>query len=461
MTLTLTILGLVAAAPAPGGEVGVEPALHLPVHSRLLPNGLMVMVLEDHRAPVVSTALLYRSGAAEDQPGLTGKAHLLEHLMFEGTPEVPSGQFDALLADVGAWNNAWTDHDWTVYQVQGPPQALELALWLEADRMRGALEGLQPEHLQNQRDVVLNERLQDEITDEVHPLYALAFALWGPAHPYAWPILGTREDLGALGSTEAGAEELRRFTQAVLLPNNAALVVVGDVDAQATLALAEQHFGPLSPGEPLPRVAGQLPARTVEERVHFVEDLDKPSLYAAWTTVPRGHADEPALDVLALILSGGRGTRLDEPLLYRRSRALAVEAATWNGRLGGQLVVRVVRDDRPLAPVLRRLDRELGRLQREGPTPAELERAVAQYRAATLLALEDHALLADTLHDCQETFGTPDCLGLDLARYAALTPADVQRAAQLHLGPGRVLLSVTSADERRLALPGSVEVAAP
>lgn len=433
------------------------PSVDLNPVVEVLDNGMTVIVVEDHRAPLVALSLRYRVGASEDRPGHTGKAHLFEHLMFEGTPAVPMGQYDALLAEAGATNNAWTDHDYTTYQVQAPPGALERALYLEADRLAHLDEGLAPAELANQQDVVLNERLMDEVGDGTYPLYALDWVLWGQDHPYAWPVLGTREDVR---STER--PELVAFFDTYYRPSNAILCVVGDVSTDETLELVRRYFGAMASG-PAPKRAeapAPLPGQG-ETRWLMPEEIDDESLYIAWTTVPHGHADEPALDVAAMLLSGGRGTLLDDALYYKRNLATDNGAWTDNGRLGGDMVVWATRDDRRLNPMLRQIDRGIATLQREPPTDAELQRAVAQWRAELLRSLEDPEVLADTLGECWETWGEADCIAREIGRYEAVTPADVQRVAQQWLGADRVVLSVVSPDDERWAIRRSMDVYPP
>lgn len=435
--------------PPPGPQL--DPIVEV------LDNGLTVIVVEDHRAPVVALSLRYRVGAAEDRPGHTGKAHLFEHLMFEGTAEVPVGQYDALLAEVGATNNAWTDHDYTVYQVQAPPGALERALYLEADRLAHLDEGLGETEIANQQDVVLNERLMDEVGDSSYPLYSLSLALWGEAHPYAWPVLGTREDVR---STERA--ELVTFFDTHYVPSNAVLCLVGDLDTAEALNLVRQTLGAL-PLEPAPTRAtsAPLPPRVGEERWWMPEDIDDEALYVGWITVPRGHPDEPALDVASMLLSGGRGTLLDDALYYERSRATDNGAWTANGRLGGEFVLWATRDDRRLQPLLRQMDKAIATLAAAPPPQEDVDRAVASWRGMLLRSLEDPEVLADTIGDCYETWGEPDCIGREIARYLAVTPADVQRVVSQYLGSNRVVLSVSSPGDERLSLPNSIVIYPP
>jgi zinc protease len=238
-------------------------------------------------------------------------------------------------------------------------------------------------------------------------------------------------------------------------PGNATLVLVGDFEAEAALVLVKETLGrvPKSPAPPSRAVTVDGPGLIGPWLM--IEDLAFPQLHLAWRTVPRGHPDEPALDVLAMVLSYGRGTRLDDALLYRRAVATDVSVSTANGRLGGGLYVFVQRADKPLAPALRVVDRELERLVADGPTEDEVRRAVASWRVFFIGGLEDPEQLADTLGECLRVYGDPSCLAAELGRYEAVTAADVHRVAKTYLNDDRVLLSVVAPEDTRFALPES------
>lgn len=447
----LTLLLATAAADP------VMDALRVPPHTAVLDNGLTVVVSPDPWSPVIASALFYRVGAAEDPVGATGTAHLLEHLMFEGSANAPDGGYDTLLAAVGGRNNAWTDHDWTVYTAQVPPQALELLLFLESDRMAWLGQGLEPDDIQNQKDVVRNERLGDEADDHSWSTYGLAAALWPAGHPYHRPVLGTLADLGAAGDTR-----LLSWHQAWYRPANAVLVLVGDVSPEVAIDAAQRAFADVPLGSPAPpRATAELPPLAGEQRHLLIEDMSRERLYVAWRTVPRGHPDEPALDVLSGLLTGGRGTALDDALYYQGNLATGVGGWTHNGRLGGEFVIYAVGDDVPLQDLLDVSDRALAKIRDDGVDAAQVDRVIAGWRSAFVQEMEDRPALAGHLGDCVVVFDDPGCRAEELARYQAVTPADVQRVARSWLGPERVVLSVLSPGEQSLAVPGSVPVSPP
>ena len=413
-----------------------------------LDNGLTVVVHEDHSAPLLATSLLYKVGAAEDQldGGRTGKAHLFEHLVFEGSRSIPQPDsdqgVDALLGAAGVTTNAWTSHDWTVYTMEAHPGALELLFFVESDRMGWLLEGFDDVDLANQRDVVVNERLGDELSDNAHPQYTMSWLLYPEGHPYQYPVLGTTTDI-----LEVEREELEQFFRSWYGPDNAILVVVGDIDAETVVERAEHWFGEVPTGPSPARTEGIPHELMGSERWVMVDDRAHPAMYVAWPTVPHGHPDEAALDVLSLILSGERGTRLDDPLLYDRGRVTEVGAWTSNGRLGGEFVVAFERPDEPLAPALRVVDREIARIQRCGVRQEEVDRVVGAWLGDELPALQDADVLADVLAVCAANHGDADCWSEEMQTVASVTPEDVQRVARTWLGEDRILLSVVAPGE--------------
>ncbi len=448
--MILLLLGAALADPVLEA-VRVEPTV------AVLDNGLTVVVMPDPWTAVASSSLRYRVGSAEDPAGATGTAHLLEHLMFEGSANAPDGGYDALLAAAGGTNNAWTDHDWTVYTAQFPTEALDLLLFLESDRMAWLGQGLEPEDFTNQQDVVRNERLGDQEDDVAWSGYGLAAALWPPDHPYHRPVLGTLEDLAS-----ANPQRILTWHQAWYRPSNAVLVLVGDLDPAGTIARVERAFADLPTGSPPPpRVGTPPPALEGEQRRVLREHMSRERLYVAWRTVPHGHPDEAALDILSGLLSGGRGTPLDDSLFYDTNLATGVGAWTHNRRLGGELAIHVAAQGEPLDGLLREIDTVLEAVRTQGVTEADVQRVQAGLRSDYAREIEHRAGLADHLGDCVVTTGRASCRAEELEALLAVTPADVQRVARQYLGPGRVVLSVVSPGDDELAVPGSTEVVPP
>jgi len=270
-------------------DTAASSTLRFPVRTRALGNGMRIICHEDRSAPIVAVHLMYRVGSRDERPGRTGLAHLLEHLMFEGTLHAPKGQFDDLLERVGGTNNGSTWLDRTNYFETVPSNAVELPLWLERERMAFFLPGLDAEMLELQRGVVMNERRQ---AYEARP-YGLADQrlhemLFAGGHPYAWPTIGYMPDLEAITLDDA-----RGFYGTYYTPGNAVLVLAGDLSTDEGFALAERYFGDLPPGPrvaPAPPPAEPAPAAHVRREV-MPDDVSFPRVYQAWATPPYGTRD--------------------------------------------------------------------------------------------------------------------------------------------------------------------------
>ncbi len=448
--MILALLAIAVADPVLDA-VRVEPAV------QVLPNGLTVAVMTDPWTSVVSASIRYGVGAAEDPSGATGTAHLLEHLMFEGSANAPDGRYDTLLAAAGGTNNAWTDHDWTVYTAQVPPEALDLLLFLESDRMAWLGQGLDPDDFTNQQDVVHTERVGDQEDDLAWSGYGLSAALWPADHPYYRPVLGTLDDLA-----NANPQRILTWHQAWYRPSNAFLVLVGDLDPTETFARVERAFADVPAGGPTPpRVGSEVGPLEGEQRRLLREHMSRERLYVGWRTVPHGHPDEPALDVLSGVLSGGRGTPLDDALFFQTNLVTSIGSWTRNARLGGEFVIYAAAQGRPLEGILDEIDSTLERVLTQGVTQEQIDRVIAGLRSAHARGIEDRAGLADHLGDCLASHGDPSCRYTELEALMAVTPDDVQRVARSWLGEGRVVLSVVSPGDEHLAVPESTEVVPP
>ncbi|MFT4977953.1 MAG: zinc protease [Myxococcota bacterium] len=407
--------------------------LRLPHTEVTLDCGLRLIVHEDHRAPLFAAELRYHTGAADDPvPGL---AHLIEHMMFEGSDAAPQGAYDRLLAAAGASNNAWTSHDTSAFTVVGPAAALELTLFLESDRM-GWLT-LEEEDLINQLAVVFSERELSRGAPGGLETAAVSRMLYPDSHPYRGTVLGEPETLG-----EVRLDTVRAALDERYQPANATLVVCGDVSTEAVIALARQYFADVPTRPPLPHpTAAPLVVDAEQRRVLF--DEVEPTLLAVWPTVPRLHPDEPALDLLA--------DALTEALSGAR-------AWTENRRLGGRLSVRLSRPRGHTRRLLRHLDRAVKKLQRVPLSMEALARLQRRWRAGYVRSAEGLEERAALLSACVEETGEADCVEDILEQREALRPADIQAAAQRYLGAGRLLLSSMPERKRRLALWGSAEI---
>jgi zinc protease len=425
---------LALAAPAPAQTPG---PLEIEYSSFTLRNGLHVILHEDHSVPIVSVNVWYHVGSASERPGRTGFAHLFEHLMFMGSGHVKPGEFDTLLESVGGQNNGSTTNDRTNYYIDVPSNALELALFLESDRMGYLLDTMTPMTVDAQRDVVKNERRQS-VENQPYGIAEIVLEemLYPEGHPYHWPVIGYMEDL-----TAATYDDVVAFFKRYYSPSNASLVVAGDIDPVATRRLVEKWFGDVKPGPPpepmtIPGVAlTSVQKKTITDRVQL------PRLYLAWLT-PRMYAPVDAtLDVLSSVLSGGKNSRLYKRLVYEMQIAQSVEAYQASRALTSYFLIEATpRPGHTIEELQKVIDEEIATLQREGPTAHEVQRAINQTESTFYSRMErvgGYRGKAEQLNAYYTFTGDPDWFSEDLARYRAISPSDVRAAASAFLPPDR------------------------
>jgi zinc protease len=402
--------------------------LEVPYRQFRLANGLTVILHQDRRVPVVAVNVWYHVGSANEKVGRTGFAHLFEHLMFEGSKNVKEGVFDTLLEGSGGNNNGSTNNDRTNYIIDVPKNALELALFLESDRMAYLLDTMTPQRVDGQRDVVKNERRQSY---ENQP-YGMASIeldklLWPAAHPYSWPTIGHMEDL-----TAASHADVVEFFKRYYAPNNASLVIAGDIDFDQTRALVEKWFGEVPGGKVIEPIAPPAAILTEVKRKTVTDRVSLPRLYLGWLT-PRVYAPgDAALDMTSSVLAGGKNSRLYKRLVYDMQIAQDVSAYQASGALGSSFqIVATARQGHTAAELRAVIDEELDKLRREAPVAREVQRAINQMEASFYRRMErvgGFGGKADALNGYYAAGGGPDYFAEDLARYTSLAPSDVQAA---------------------------------
>jgi zinc protease len=439
--MTSLALGLSAALAL--GAAAPEKIPSIPYQQFKLPNGLNVLLSEDHTAPIVGVDVHYDVGSKNEKPGRTGFAHLFEHLMFQGSEHLPKGEADRLIENVGGSANGATSQDQTVYWQQVPSNALEQALFIESDRMGWLLPTLDQAKLDNQRDVVRNERRQ---TYEMQP-YGTAFLtllenLWDPAFPYHWLPIGSHEDLAA-----ATLEDVREFFRRYYAPNNASLAIAGDIDPAEARRLVEKWFGAIPAGVPLEHRYPAPEPLTKEKRVTVEDSVELPRLYVAWQS-PKVFADgDAALDMLGSVLSDGKSARLVRRLVMDERIAQNVSAGQSSQVLASMfVVVATPKPGQSLDRLLAEIDEEIEKLKKEPPTEGELERAVNKTESAAIFSLEPVGGFggrAASLNRYYFEAGDPGYFPKDIGRYRKVKPEDVRAAAATWLKKdARVVLTV-------------------
>ena len=427
-----------------------------PFEERTLDNGLQVIVHPDDTVPLVATHLMYHVGSRNEPPGRRGFAHLFEHLLFQGSENIPEGEHFRRIQAAGGTLNGTTWFDRTNYYETLPSGDLDLAMWLESDRMGFFLPAITQAKLDNQRDVVKNERRQSyENRPYGQATILLEENLYPSDHPYHWPTIGYMEDLSA-----ASYQDVVDFFKSYYGPNNASLVVAGDIDIEETKKLVAKWFSDVPGGPPVPPFEAPTPVLNEEKRIVLEDRVQLPRLYMAWLSPAGLSAGDAEMDVLSSILTYGKNSRLFKRLVYDLQIAQNVFSFQNSGRLGSSfLIVATARSGVSLARLEEVIMEEVGRIIQDGPETREVERAVNQAEANFLRRLERVGSFggkADQLNRYYFYTGNPDFFNEDLSRYKALDLTDIQAVAQHYLGsPGRVVLSVVPEGKTELAAENS------
>jgi zinc protease len=414
----VTPILLVAALLAPTGARAADRVV-----AATLDNGLRVLLLEDHRSPIVSFQVWYRVGSRNEQRGATGIAHFLEHLMFKGTPTHGPKQFARLVEQNGGQDNAFTSQDVTSYFVDIAADKLDLVIELEADRMLNLT--LDPKEIASEREVVIEERRTRTEDDPGGFLGEEVASIAFKAHPYGYPIIGWMEDIKRITP-----DEIRAFYKTYYVPNNAIVVAVGDFKAPETLEKIRRRFGRIPRGRVPPPVVAVEPPPNGERRVAVRKQAELPIVYLAWHVPSQRSNDAPALEVLSTILAGGRASRLYRDLVYQRQ--LALEAGGdysyfsidpnlfwfWATPMPGQTAETLEKE----------LIAHMNRLKTEPVTEEEVARAKNQIEAAMVFQ-EDSIHRRASLLARFEVIGGFALKDSFIARIRAVTAADLTRVA--------------------------------
>jgi zinc protease len=440
---------LLAACALLGAVRAQAQQLDVPVTTFTLPNGLDVIVHEDHSAPVVSVNIWYHVGSGREVAGRRGFAHLFEHMMFQGSEHVGDDQHFKYIQEAGGTLNGSTNTDRTNYYETVPANYLEMVLWLEADRMGWLLPSMTQAKLDNQRDVVKNERRQNY---ENRP-YGMASIRIGELmypddHPYHWPTIGYQDDL-----TKASLADVQQFFRTCYAPNNASLAIAGDVKTADVRRLVEKYFAGIPRGEPIPDVTPR-PAHLAADKRDVLEDrVTLPRVDITWPTVEAWNADEAPLNMLATILGRGKTSRLYQRMVYHEQAAQSASAFSSSRELAGTFQVSVTaRNGSSLSQMEREVYEEIGRLAKDGPTPDELAAARNGLESSFVFRLAGTLGKANQLNDYNTFQGKADLFNQDLARSRAVTVADIKRVATQYLvNQPKVVLSTVPNGHTELA----------
>jgi len=393
----------------------------LPFERHTLPNGLRVILHQDHSLPLVAANLWYHVGSKNERPGRTGFAHLFEHMLFQGSANVGTNEHFRYIQQIGGVANGSTWYDRTNYYETVPAHQLDLALWLESDRMGHFLPALTRENFETQRDVVMNERRQ-RVENQPYGLAGekLHELLYPEGHPYHWPVIGYMDDIAA-----ATLDDVREFFQTYYTPNNAVLTLAGDFDPGRALERVEAWFGEIPAGPPVPPVSAPLiPLR--ERRTVLPDNVQLPRVYFGFRAPAYGERLWYAADLMAAVLAGGKSSPLYRELVYERQIAQDVGASVSPYEaVATFLVVATARPGVDAAEIEEALWRHVSRIAAEPPAPEELERARNRMLTDYYSSLQKLDNVADLFSQFTTYFDDPGCVAREAGRYLEITPQDL------------------------------------
>lgn len=443
------------ASPAMGAVQSDQGRLSIRHEKLRLTNGLEIILVEDHRLPLIAFNLWVHVSPRNEAAGQTGFAHLFEHLMFAGTKHIARGEADKIIDGVGGTDsNGSTSFDRTNYFFTLPARELELGLWIKADMLGYMSDQVDSVALANQQDVVRNERRQSienrpyGITEE-----ALYGALFPAGHPYRAVVMGSHADIQSIK-----LEDVKAFARTYYRPNNATLVLAGDFKPEQVKKLLQKYFGTLKAGPALPPVLVAQPVLAAEQRLQVQDRVELSRLDMAWHSPAVLKSGDAELDVAASILGAGKASRLYKKLVYERQIAQSVVAQQSSYSLGSVFSIEVVaRANQSLPEIEALVDAELAELAKTPPSKEEVRRALAAIETGMLARLEKVGTLADTLNSYNQSAGDPDFIGKDLARYRAVTAEAVSATVAGYLRKNARVVVQTTPGTQQLA----AEVATP
>ena len=436
----------VSATPADPSEASIPK---IAFEKYTLPNGMDVILHEDHSTPIVGVNIWYHVGSKNEQPGRTGFAHLFEHMMFQGSKHFDSDYF-LPLQKAGGRINGSTSPDRTNYWETVPSNFLELALWMESDRMAFLLPAMTKDRLENQRSVVKNERRQSYENRPYGLVYeTIMSAILPPDHPYSWTTIGSMSDLDA-----ASREDVANFFRRYYHPGNASLCIAGDFDPAAAKMLVQKYFAPIPAGPKVEKLKPVDVELKESKRISMTDRVGLARLCINWLTVPSFAPDDAELDVLADILAGGKTSRLYRRLVRDEQIAQDISTAQSSQELGGMfMITATARPGKELDKLESIIAEELDRIQKEPPADSEIARTIARLETGIVRSLEgisEFGGRADRLNMYNVLTGDPGNISKDFARYRKVDPQGVQRVAKKYLSRNKVVLTVAPGSETKI-----------
>ena len=408
----------------------MDKVLDLKYKKITLDNGLDVVLYKDNSIPSVAVNLWYKVGSANEKPGKTGLAHLFEHMMFQGSQNVPKEMHFKYVQEAGGTLNGSTSLDRTNYYETLPSPTLDLALWLESDRMGFFLPALTQEKLDNQREVVMNERRQRYDNQPYGLAWELLFSKLFPGnHPYHWPTIGWMKDIESYT-----LEDVRDFFKTYYAPNNASLVIAGDIDYDYAIKSAEKYFAEIKPYPNIPEVV--VPDFELQENkyITYKDNVQLPRLYLMWKSNALYKEDDAKLDVLADALSSSKNSRLYKKLIFEKQLAIDAFAFQYSAqREGVFIIIATARPGVTLEQLKELIFAELEKIYVEGITQEELAKAKNTIISDNIYSLQYISGVANQMNNYNCVLGEPNSFLYDINRYEKLTPEEIRETAIKYL----------------------------
>jgi len=455
-TLSFTATPLVTTLAEEAANAAADqdfPDAPLPYRKHILANGLTLLVHEDHKAPLVSVQVWYHVGSKDEEPGKTGFAHLFEHLMFNGS-EHHDEEFFRPLESAGASDiNGTTNVDRTNFYETVPTGALDLALWLESDRMGNLLPAVTQAKLDEQRGVVKNEKRQREAAPYARADELITQNSYPAGHPYSWTTIGSMEDLD-----RASLDDVRAWFKKYYGPNNATLVIAGDITVEAAIAKAEHYFGGIAPAPGVARRAQWIAEFNESRRIELRDRVTQSRIYRLWNVPRRGSEQALLLSFAAELLAGDKASRLYQRLVTKEALATSVQADVDANELGSQFgLIVTIKPGVDVAKVEAVLDEEIAAFLKTPSADADVQRRKTAYYVSRLAGRESIAAKAAELASCQLFEGAPEACERAWITIRDATPKAIQAAAQRWLTPNHLTLTVRPELDLKAATTAKVD----
>ncbi|MFH0734974.1 MAG: pitrilysin family protein [bacterium] len=412
-----------------------------------LSNGLQVILYPDINFPLVSTNLWYKVGSANEIPGKSGLAHLAEHLMFQGSLNVPKEAHFKYIEEAGGSLNGSTNKERTNYYETLPSNHLELAFWLESDRMGYLLQALDDDKFNNQLSVVINERKERYDNEPYGKAGEIIYSnIYSAAHPYFAPVIGWQDDLDNLTIDDA-----KEFIKTYYSPNNASLVVAGDFDLEETKTLIEKYFGNIPPAKNIPQIIFPSVSLTETKCITHYDKVNLPKIYLAWITDPSYSDEDFALSLSSFILGNSRTKYLFKKLVYDKQVAVNISCSLNSYKNSGVfLITATAHKDGNLDELKNLIFEEIEELKKNSFSQKELNRFINLYTSHTLFSLQNLANIADNLNGYDFELGTPDGFDFEIEKFRSLTPEIVGRFTSECLSKPYIELRILPLEENIL-----------